>query len=301
MSGRERIVDDQPEALAAVWVDLHSVLIQVGFKRTLVARFPWRGVLAWIDPQSPVAFLKSQIFLMEKLPETFSKTVCERKVVFMHLQMAVSTSCKTFKAKILPYSTWSCRSWGITVILLHLKNLAQSLLPLSDVISQSPKGSLKLPLLGWLIFHLLQEYDLIKVVTEMLGRVALLMDRANQLAQWVFYREASKCVTSVERIPIIDQCVGSTSGIRACALRNFDLRKMELKNSQNNALAKLPMLKLGDPGRQSTRSRSWINIGNSNEKDTLQEEASSSSKGNGKAVLKPNQDKGKGPRIRNHS
>ncbi|GJV33846.1 putative ribonuclease H-like domain-containing protein [Tanacetum coccineum] len=38
--------------------------------------------------------------------------------------------------------------------------------------------------------------------------------------------------------------VGSTSGIRACALRNFDLEVMELENTQNNALAKLPMLKL---------------------------------------------------------
>ncbi|GJW20574.1 hypothetical protein Tco_0031196 [Tanacetum coccineum] len=44
----------------------------------------------------------------------------------------------------------------------------------------------------------------------------------------------------------IDQGVGSTSGIRACALRNFDLEVMELENSQNNALAKLPMLKLGE-------------------------------------------------------
>ncbi|GKB85794.1 putative ribonuclease H-like domain-containing protein [Tanacetum coccineum] len=40
--------------------------------------------------------------------------------------------------------------------------------------------------------------------------------------------------------------MGSTSGIRACALRNFDLEVMELENSQNNALAKLPMLKLGE-------------------------------------------------------
>ncbi|GJX29317.1 hypothetical protein Tco_0237396 [Tanacetum coccineum] len=44
----------------------------------------------------------------------------------------------------------------------------------------------------------------------------------------------------------IDQGLGSTSGIRACALRNFDLEVMELENTQNNALAKLPMLKLGD-------------------------------------------------------
>ncbi|GJQ94853.1 putative ribonuclease H-like domain-containing protein [Tanacetum coccineum] len=38
----------------------------------------------------------------------------------------------------------------------------------------------------------------------------------------------------------------STSGIRACALRYFDLEVMELENTQNNALAKLPMLKLGE-------------------------------------------------------
>ncbi|GJR44328.1 ribonuclease H-like domain-containing protein [Tanacetum coccineum] len=44
----------------------------------------------------------------------------------------------------------------------------------------------------------------------------------------------------------IDQGLGSTSGIRACALRNFDLEVMELENTQNNALAKLPMLKLGE-------------------------------------------------------
>ncbi|GJR20725.1 putative ribonuclease H-like domain-containing protein [Tanacetum coccineum] len=44
----------------------------------------------------------------------------------------------------------------------------------------------------------------------------------------------------------IDQGVGSSSGIRACALRYFDLEEMELENSQNNALAKLPMLKLGE-------------------------------------------------------
>ncbi|GKA48356.1 hypothetical protein Tco_0741314 [Tanacetum coccineum] len=44
----------------------------------------------------------------------------------------------------------------------------------------------------------------------------------------------------------IDQGVGSTSGIRASALRNFDLEVMELEKTQNNALAKLPMLKLGE-------------------------------------------------------
>ncbi|GKC68362.1 retrovirus-related pol polyprotein from transposon TNT 1-94 [Tanacetum coccineum] len=46
--------------------------------------------------------------------------------------------------------------------------------------------------------------------------------------------------------------VGSTSGIRACTLRNFDLEVTELENSHNNALAKLPMLKLGE--------NSWVPI-----------------------------------------
>ncbi|GJZ35549.1 hypothetical protein Tco_0581366 [Tanacetum coccineum] len=39
----------------------------------------------------------------------------------------------------------------------------------------------------------------------------------------------------------IDQGLRSTSGIRACALRNFDLEVMKLENTQNNALAKLPI------------------------------------------------------------
>ncbi|GJR19225.1 D-3-phosphoglycerate dehydrogenase 1, chloroplastic-like protein [Tanacetum coccineum] len=39
---------------------------------------------------------------------------------------------------------------------------------------------------------------------------------------------------------------GSTSGIRACALRNFDLKVMEFETAQINTTAKLPILKLGD-------------------------------------------------------
>ncbi|GKA31684.1 ribonuclease H-like domain-containing protein, partial [Tanacetum coccineum] len=42
----------------------------------------------------------------------------------------------------------------------------------------------------------------------------------------------------------IDLGLGSTSGIRACALRNFDLEDMEFELTHNNALAKLPVLKL---------------------------------------------------------
>ncbi|GJQ96403.1 putative ribonuclease H-like domain-containing protein [Tanacetum coccineum] len=54
--------------------------------------------------------------------------------------------------------------------------------------------------------------------------------------------------------------LGSTSGIRACALRNFDLEVMELENSQNNALAKLPMLKLGEYEMWEIRIKQYFQI-----------------------------------------
>ncbi|GJS75996.1 putative ribonuclease H-like domain-containing protein, partial [Tanacetum coccineum] len=44
----------------------------------------------------------------------------------------------------------------------------------------------------------------------------------------------------------IDQGLGSTSGIRAFALRNFDLEVMEFESAQSNTTAKLPILKLGE-------------------------------------------------------
>ncbi|GJU57697.1 hypothetical protein Tco_1235463 [Tanacetum coccineum] len=44
----------------------------------------------------------------------------------------------------------------------------------------------------------------------------------------------------------IDQGLGSTSGIRAFALRNFDLKVMEFESAHGNTTAKLPILKLGE-------------------------------------------------------
>nr|GEX17558.1 hypothetical protein [Tanacetum cinerariifolium] len=43
---------------------------------------------------------------------------------------------------------------------------------------------------------------------------------------------------------VVSEPLGSTSGIRACALRNFNLEVMEFKSEQNNTTAKLPILKL---------------------------------------------------------
>ncbi|GJS38153.1 retrovirus-related pol polyprotein from transposon TNT 1-94 [Tanacetum coccineum] len=62
------------------------------------------------------------------------------------------------------------------------------------------------------------------------------------------------------KIRRIDQGVGSTSGIRACALRYFDLGKMELENSQNNSLAKLPILKLGEYEMWEIRIKQYFQI-----------------------------------------
>ncbi|KAH9622556.1 hypothetical protein KSS87_020079 [Heliosperma pusillum] len=51
--------------------------------------------------------------------------------------------------------------------------------------------------------------------------------------------------------------------------------------------------------RQSTRSRAGVNIGDTPRKDLSQEKNSSSSKGKGKAILKPTHDEAKGPQTRN--
>ncbi|KAG6386395.1 hypothetical protein SASPL_155294 [Salvia splendens] len=53
--------------------------------------------------------------------------------------------------------------------------------------------------------------------------------------------------------------------------------------------------------RHSTRSRTSVNIGDSSKKDSSVDKSSSSSKGKGKAVLKPNLEEGKGPQTRNAS
>ncbi|GJX00704.1 ribonuclease H-like domain-containing protein [Tanacetum coccineum] len=54
--------------------------------------------------------------------------------------------------------------------------------------------------------------------------------------------------------------MGSTSGIRACALRNFDLEVIEFENAQNNALAKLLMLKLGEYEMWEIRIKQYFQI-----------------------------------------
>ncbi|GJU63367.1 hypothetical protein Tco_1245202 [Tanacetum coccineum] len=67
-------------------------------------------------------------------------------------------------------------------------------------------------------------------------------------------------VIHINQVKKIDQGLGSTSGIRACALRNFDLEVMEFENTQNNSLAKLPMLKLGEYETWEIRIKQYFQI-----------------------------------------
>ncbi|GKA74008.1 putative ribonuclease H-like domain-containing protein, partial [Tanacetum coccineum] len=55
------------------------------------------------------------------------------------------------------------------------------------------------------------------------------------------------------KIKTIDQGLGSTSGIRAYALRNFDLEVMEFEYAQSNTTAKLLILKLEN-------GNSWVSV-----------------------------------------
>ncbi|GJR68713.1 copia protein [Tanacetum coccineum] len=54
--------------------------------------------------------------------------------------------------------------------------------------------------------------------------------------------------------------LGSTSGIRACALRTFDLENIEFETTQNNALTKLPLLKLGDYEMWEMRIKQYFRV-----------------------------------------
>ncbi|GJZ99002.1 ribonuclease H-like domain-containing protein [Tanacetum coccineum] len=58
----------------------------------------------------------------------------------------------------------------------------------------------------------------------------------------------------------IDLGLGSTSGIRACALRNFNLEVMEFESAQNPTTAKLPILKLGEYEMWEIRIKQYFQV-----------------------------------------
>ncbi|GJR00363.1 putative ribonuclease H-like domain-containing protein [Tanacetum coccineum] len=58
----------------------------------------------------------------------------------------------------------------------------------------------------------------------------------------------------------IDQGLGSTSGIRAIALRNFELEDMELESTNSGPTVKLPILKLGEYEMWVIRIKQYFQI-----------------------------------------
>ncbi|GJU22275.1 hypothetical protein Tco_1155617 [Tanacetum coccineum] len=58
----------------------------------------------------------------------------------------------------------------------------------------------------------------------------------------------------------IDLRFGIRSGIRACALRKFDLEDMEFKSAQSNTTAKLPLLKLGEYEMWEMRIKQYFQV-----------------------------------------
>ncbi|GJY91816.1 putative ribonuclease H-like domain-containing protein [Tanacetum coccineum] len=78
---------------------------------------------------------------------------------------------------------------------------------------------------------------------EMVSEAERSLDKSSERSKEVFPGEAGE----------IDQGLGSTSGIRAFALRNFDLEVMEFETAQNTTTAKLPILKLEN-------GNSWVSV-----------------------------------------
>ncbi|GJS36294.1 hypothetical protein Tco_0534676 [Tanacetum coccineum] len=132
-------------------------------------------------------------------------------------------------------------------------------------------------------YHLVDEPKELEEISDMFAKLGQAMDELVQVIKaedetnlFVVYDQAIDHEGDVVLVEVIaeemvaeeddlirmkiDQGVGSTSGIRACALRNFDLGKMELENSQNNALAKLPMLKLGEYEMWEIRIKQYFQI-----------------------------------------
>ncbi|GJZ75961.1 putative ribonuclease H-like domain-containing protein [Tanacetum coccineum] len=58
----------------------------------------------------------------------------------------------------------------------------------------------------------------------------------------------------------IDQGLGSTSGIKACALRNFSPEVIEFETAQNNTTAKFPILKLGEYEMWEMRIKQYFQV-----------------------------------------
>ncbi|GJX62535.1 hypothetical protein Tco_0295435 [Tanacetum coccineum] len=91
--------------------------------------------------------------------------------------------------------------------------------------------------------------ELINLANKKRKRTSDLRDHSSTVGTKVY----AAGLQLLEELLLIDQGLGSTSGIRAFALRNFDLKDMEFESAQSNTTAKLPILKLGN-------GNSWVSV-----------------------------------------
>ncbi|GJR13594.1 putative ribonuclease H-like domain-containing protein [Tanacetum coccineum] len=78
-----------------------------------------------------------------------------------------------------------------------------------------------------------------------IDRKIQLLDRKARYEKHVS-RNAKTSVRGRGQVKVVTRGLGSISGIRAFALRNFDLEVMEFESTHSNTTAKLPILKLGE-------------------------------------------------------
>ncbi|GJR04208.1 hypothetical protein Tco_0527192 [Tanacetum coccineum] len=116
------------------------------------------------------------------------------------------------------------------------------IVPREDVAVDVDSLSTKYPIVDWKTYTLSENFMYYKIIRgdgssknyKILSEMLYDFDRQDVVDLYRLVKERT------------DQGLGSTSGIKVCALRNFNLEVMELENTQNNALAKLLMLKLGE-------------------------------------------------------
>ncbi|GAB4853175.1 E3 ubiquitin-protein ligase upl3 [Ancistrocladus abbreviatus] len=120
----------------------------------------------------------------------------------------------------------------------------------------------------------------------------------------ILIQKLQNALSSLERFPVVlshsaRSSTGSarlSSGLSALS-QPFKLRLCRAPGAgASSPCTSTPAL---NTRRHSTRSISGVNIGEASKKDSSQDKASSSSKGKGKAILKPAQDDAKGPQTRN--
>ncbi|CBI37879.3 unnamed protein product, partial [Vitis vinifera] len=287
------------------------------------------GVLAWKDPQVLVPALQIAEILMEKLPGTFSKMFVREGVVhaidtliLAGSQNAVSVQPssnekdndsitgtsrsrryrKPFKDKYFP-SDPGCAEAGVTDDLLHLKNLCMRLSSGIDDHKTKAKGKSKASGHRLIDTSTNKEENLTAFRTQALKRfksfVAIALpsniDGRNAAPMTVLVQKLQNALSSLERFPVVlshssRSSSGNarlSSGLSALS-QPFKLRlcraqgEKSLRDYSSNVVLIDPLASLA-----AVEDFLWPR------------KTPSSSKGKGKAVLKPAQEDARGPQTRN--